>query len=96
MYILCEVDCVEQNIKEFLFFRSSNNKWLPILKLTKTSLDNYQLDWKTIWNELITAEPEVQTMKLYTEIKDFLTSIRHLYDPNNAIDVLNYFIDKHS
>lgn len=45
---------------------------------------------------MLLNEPELSTMKLYHELLDFLKNIRHLYDPNNAIEVLDYFISKHS
>jgi hypothetical protein len=69
---------------------------MRILKLTKTSLENYELDWREIWERLIRGEPEPSAIKLYSELIEFLKNIRHLYSPNNAVDVVNYFVSRHS
>jgi len=38
----------------------------------------------------------MSTLKLYNELIDFLKCIRNLYDPNNAVEVIDYFMAKHS
>lgn len=58
---------------------------MRILKLTKTSIENYELNWKDIWERLLKNEPEPSAIKLYSELIDFLKNIRHLYNPNNAV-----------
>jgi hypothetical protein len=69
---------------------------MRILKLTKTSLENYELNWKEVWERLLRNEPEPSAIKLYSELIDFLKNIRHLYSPNNAVEVIDYFISRHS
>lgn len=69
---------------------------MRILKLTKTSLENYELNWKEVWERLLRNEPEPSAIKLYSELIEFLKNIRHLYSPNNAVEVIDYFISRHS
>ena len=35
-------------------------------------------------------------MKAYNELTEFLKIIRHLYSPDNAIEVIEYFMERHS
>lgn len=66
------------------------------MKLTKTPLEGYELSWKEVWERLIKEEPEPSAVKLYGELIEFLKNIRHLYSPQNAADVVDYFVGKHS
>lgn len=45
---------------------------------------------------MLRNEPEPSAIKLYSELIDFLKNIRHLYSPNNAVEVIDYFISRHS
>lgn len=96
MYVDNDLDFVERNTKDFAFMRDNSLVQLRILKLTKTSLENYQLDWLLIWKKLLETEPELSTVKLYNDLIDFLKCIRNLYDPNNAVQVIDYFLSNHS
>lgn len=35
-------------------------------------------------------------MRLYNDLSDFLKIVRHLYATDNALRVVNYFIERHS
>lgn len=90
------VDFVERNVKNFHFLINNQQIENRILKLTKTPLEDYQLDWKDLWERVLAREPEPSASKSYSELLEFLRNIRHLYDPNNAIEVIEYFISRHS
>ena len=79
-----------------MFMRSGQQVELRILKLTKTPLEGTVIDWKKVWERLLAREPEPGTTRLYADLTDFLRNIRHLYNPDNAEEVLDYFLSKHS
>jgi hypothetical protein len=60
--------------------------------MTKTQLEDYQLDWIELWERLLDKQPEIPTIRLYNELVDFLRILRHLYSPDNALEVVNYFM----
>lgn len=92
MYNLIDADLVERNVHDFHFLREHNSIELRLLKATKTQLDDYQLDWKNVWERLLDKQPELPSVKNYNELTDFLRIIRHLYSPENAVEVINYFM----
>jgi len=47
------VDFVERNVKNFHFLINNQQIENRILKLAKTSLEDYQLDWKDIWERIL-------------------------------------------
>lgn len=59
---------MERNVKSFNLMRNSQQVEMKILKLTKCPLDNYELDWKEVWEKLIRVEPEPSAFKLYGEL----------------------------
>lgn len=96
MYLPAHSDFVDRNYRDFAFMRDSRAVELRLIKATKMHLENYQLNWREIWQNVIDNEPEIPAVKLYSELIDFLKNIRHLYDPNNAVEVIDYFLSRHS
>jgi len=39
-----------------------------LLKATKTQLDDYQVDWKAVWERLLEKQPELPSVKTYNEL----------------------------
>lgn len=96
MYPSSQADFVERNTHDFRLLQENNSIELRLLKLTKTHLDDYHLDWRTLWEQLLEERPEISTIRLYNELVEFLRVIRHLYHPDNALEVVDYFMERHS
>lgn len=69
---------------------------LRIMKMVKTPLEGYKLNWLDVWKRLLEKEPELSTTRLYGELADFLKNIRHLYGGENPVEVVDYFAGRHA
>ena len=66
------------------------------MKLVKTPLEGYKLNWIDVWKRLLEKEPEFSTNRLYGQLTDFLKNIRHLYGGENSVEVIEYFCSRHA
>lgn len=96
MYPTPHPDFIEKNLSDFHLLQENSTIELRIIKSTKSQFEDYQLDWKNVWLKLVEQHPEIPTIRLYNELVEFLRLIRHLYAPDNSLDVVNYFMERHS